>query len=61
MDVCVYTQPVVRLHRTESQLLEAWPASHYEHLRESADSADLGVAANSHFVFKEIELVVQLD
>ena len=32
---------------TESQLLEAWPASHYGHL--IRESADLGVAANSHF------------
>jgi len=30
----------------ESQQPEAWPASYYGHFRESAD---LGVAANSHF------------
>ena len=36
-------------NRAESQLLEAWPASHYGHLRESDD---LGVAANSHFAKK---------
>ena len=34
---------------SESQPPEAWPASIYGHLRESAD---LGVAANSHFDIK---------
>ena len=39
---------------SESQLLEAWPASHYGHLREAADLLRMCresqlVAANSHF------------